>query len=147
MIKNHILYKIGNGKDTFIWYDNWSGTGPLINIITHKDLYNARLNKKSYVADMIVDGDWKNVNEWVNNVSFLSTIEVPVINQKRKDTIVWLDNKGMPLKFSMKNVYDDIREHSEDVKWGKLIWVSQCILKHTFILWMAVQDRLLNMIE
>ncbi|GKC18838.1 hypothetical protein Tco_1020988 [Tanacetum coccineum] len=88
MIKNHILYKIGNGKDTFMWYDNWSGMGPLINIITHRDLYNARLNKKNYVADMIVNGAWKNVNEWVNNLSFLSTIKVPVINQGRKDTIV-----------------------------------------------------------
>ncbi|GKE10579.1 gypsy type transposase [Tanacetum coccineum] len=43
-----------------------------------------------------------------------------------------------------QSVYDDMREHNEEVKWGKLVWYSQCIPKHSFILWMAVQRRLLT---
>nr|GEY28841.1 hypothetical protein [Tanacetum cinerariifolium] len=79
LIMSHVLYKIGNGKNTYMWYDNLSGLGPLINIISHRILYNARLNKVDNVANMIDAGNWKNGSEWVNNVSCLATIPVPVI--------------------------------------------------------------------
>ncbi|GKA96494.1 RNA-directed DNA polymerase, eukaryota, reverse transcriptase zinc-binding domain protein [Tanacetum coccineum] len=59
-----------------------------------------------------------------------------------KKTVIWLDNNGNPKRFTMKNVYDDIREHSEEVKWGKLVWFSQCIPKHSFILWISVEESL-----
>ncbi|GKA23674.1 RNA-directed DNA polymerase, eukaryota, reverse transcriptase zinc-binding domain protein [Tanacetum coccineum] len=144
LIMSHVLSKIGNGKNTYMWYDNWSGLGPLINIISYRILYNARLNKEDNVANMIDAGNWKNGSEWVNNVSCLATIPVPVIKQGENDKIIWLDNNGNPIKFTMSNVYDDLRSQSEEVCWSKLVWFSQCIPKHSFILWMAVQERLLT---
>ncbi|GKD16862.1 RNA-directed DNA polymerase, eukaryota, reverse transcriptase zinc-binding domain protein, partial [Tanacetum coccineum] len=144
LIRDHVLYKISNGESTHMWYDNWSGLGPLINFITLRDLYNAKLNKDSCVADMISDRAWKNASEWVGNLSFLSTNEVPDIKNGEKYKVVWLDKNGMSQNFTMKNVYDDMREHNEEVKWGKLVWFSQCIPKLSFILWMAVQRRLLT---
>ncbi|GKB97818.1 hypothetical protein Tco_0983955 [Tanacetum coccineum] len=80
LIINHVLYKIGNGENTFMWYDNWSGLRPLINNISHIILYNARLQKESNVADMIADGSWINGSKWVNSVA-LSIILVPMIKQ------------------------------------------------------------------
>ncbi|GKB98576.1 hypothetical protein Tco_0984713 [Tanacetum coccineum] len=68
LIISHVLYKIGNCKDTFMWYDNCSGLGPLIYNISHRILYNARLQKGSNVADMIEDGTLKNGSLWVNSV-------------------------------------------------------------------------------
>ncbi|GJZ40348.1 reverse transcriptase zinc-binding domain-containing protein [Tanacetum coccineum] len=59
-----------------MWYDNWSGKGSLINIVTYRDLYNARLDKDCYVADMICDNGWKNASEWTDNLSFLSSTEI-----------------------------------------------------------------------
>ncbi|GJU04828.1 RNA-directed DNA polymerase, eukaryota, reverse transcriptase zinc-binding domain protein [Tanacetum coccineum] len=143
LIINHVLFKIANGEDTFMWYDNWSGLGPLINNTSHRIMYNARLQKESNVADMIADGSWINGSEWVNSVG-LSTIPVPMIKQGEKDKIMWLDNSGNPTKFTMCKVYDDLRCHCEDVNWSKLVWFSQCIPKHSFILWLAVQERLLT---
>nr|GEV72919.1 retrovirus-related Pol polyprotein from transposon TNT 1-94 [Tanacetum cinerariifolium] len=144
LIMDHVLYKTSNEENIHMWYDNWSGLGPLINFITHRDLYNARLNKDSCVADMISNGAWKIASEWVGNLSFLSTTEVPDIKNGEKEKVTWLDKNGMSYNFTMKNVYDDMREHIEEVKWGKLVWLSQCITKHSFILWMAVQRRLLT---
>ncbi|GKA75895.1 RNA-directed DNA polymerase, eukaryota, reverse transcriptase zinc-binding domain protein [Tanacetum coccineum] len=113
LIINHVLYRIGNGEDTFMWYDNWSGLGPLINNISHRIMYNARLQKESNVADMIADGSWINGSEWVNSVG-LSTIHVPMIKQGEKDKIMWLDNSGNPTKFTMCKVYDDLRCHFQE---------------------------------
>ncbi|GJY15597.1 putative nucleotidyltransferase, ribonuclease H [Tanacetum coccineum] len=121
LIRDHVLYNIGNKESTHMWYDNWSGLVPLINFITHRDLYNARLNKDSCVADMISDGAWKNASEWVDNLSFLSKIEVRIIMNGEKDKNAWLDKNGMSHSFTMKNIYDDMREHNKEVKWGKLV--------------------------
>ncbi|GJS62428.1 hypothetical protein Tco_0657212, partial [Tanacetum coccineum] len=95
---------IANKKDT-LWV-KWastiklkgSGLGPLINNISHRIMYNARLQKESNVADMIADGSWINGSEWVNSMG-LSTIHVPMIKQGEKDKIMWLDNSGNPTKF------------------------------------------------
>nr|GEV21873.1 RNA-directed DNA polymerase, eukaryota, reverse transcriptase zinc-binding domain protein [Tanacetum cinerariifolium] len=98
LIRDHALYKTGNEESTHMWYDNWSGLGPLINFITHRDLYNARLNKDSCVADMISNGAWKIASEWVGNLSFLSTTEVPDIRNGEKDKVAWLDKNGKKSK-------------------------------------------------
>ncbi|GJQ99422.1 RNA-directed DNA polymerase, eukaryota, reverse transcriptase zinc-binding domain protein [Tanacetum coccineum] len=86
------LRGIGNGEDTYMWYDNWSGMGRLIDIITHRDLYNARLNKDSCVANMIGNETWRNAKDWMGSVSILSNIAVRNFrifrSQKRDCTIV-----------------------------------------------------------
>nr|GEW76910.1 RNA-directed DNA polymerase, eukaryota, reverse transcriptase zinc-binding domain protein [Tanacetum cinerariifolium] len=67
------------------------------------------------VANMIDAGNWKNGSEWVNNVSCLATIPIPVIKQGENNKIIWLDNNGNPIKFIMSNVYDDLRSQSEEI--------------------------------
>nr|GEY12100.1 reverse transcriptase domain-containing protein [Tanacetum cinerariifolium] len=71
---------------------------------------------------MIDNGVWKNVNEWDNNLSFMFKTVVLKISQGERDKVVWLDKNRNPKLFTMKNVYDDIREHSEEVKLKK--WES-----------------------
>ncbi|GJU36849.1 RNA-directed DNA polymerase, eukaryota, reverse transcriptase zinc-binding domain protein [Tanacetum coccineum] len=63
---------------------------------------------------MISDGAYKNASEWVGNLSFLSTFEVSNIKNREKYKVAWLDKNGMSQNFTMKNVYDDIREHNEE---------------------------------
>ncbi|GJR61917.1 RNA-directed DNA polymerase, eukaryota, reverse transcriptase zinc-binding domain protein [Tanacetum coccineum] len=126
LLVKHIWNIACNREDTYMWYDNWSVMGSLIDIITHMDLYNARLNKDSCVAKMIVNGTWRNASDWMGSLSSLSTIAVPNITQGYKDKVIWLDNNGIPKKFSMKTVYDDIRDHIQEKllthdrlkKWG-----------------------------
>ena len=38
----------------------------------------------------------------------------------------------------------DLRNESEEVKWAKVIWFSQNIPKRSFILWLAVQNKLMT---
>ena len=41
--REKIKYKIANGDSISMWHDNWSSMGPLMQYITHRDIYNARL--------------------------------------------------------------------------------------------------------
>ena len=54
------------------------------------------------------------------------------------------NNAGARKQFSTRCVYDDLKEHSVEVKWSPLIWFTQCIPKHSFVLWMAIQEKLLT---
>ncbi|PWA63876.1 reverse transcriptase zinc-binding domain-containing protein [Artemisia annua] len=44
--------KIGNGKETSVWYDKWCEIGPLSQMLIRRDLYDARFDANSTVADM-----------------------------------------------------------------------------------------------
>nr|XP_043612390.1 uncharacterized protein LOC122584241 [Erigeron canadensis] len=46
------------------------------------------------------------------------------------------------MPFSVKSVWLDLIEECSDVPWAKLIWYSQCIPRHSFILWLAMWQKL-----
>ncbi|PWA90893.1 RNA-directed DNA polymerase, eukaryota, Reverse transcriptase zinc-binding domain protein [Artemisia annua] len=73
---------------------------------------------------------------------------VPSLNDDIEDKIVWRTNCGKEAEFSIKVVNFDLNRLNPCVEWWKLVWYSQCIPKHTFILWLAnrqsTQDRLMK---
>ncbi|GKC78298.1 RNA-directed DNA polymerase, eukaryota, reverse transcriptase zinc-binding domain protein [Tanacetum coccineum] len=60
------------------------------------------------------------------------------------DKLMRKDNNGNLSQFSVKKAYEDLRENNDEVKWWKVLWFSQCIPKHAFILWMAINEKLLT---
>lgn len=56
--------------------------------------------------------------------------------------IGWKTNNGDMKKFSIKQVWEDYRDNGPIVHWNKLVWFSQNIPSHMFVLWMAIQGRL-----
>ncbi|GKE22308.1 RNA-directed DNA polymerase, eukaryota, reverse transcriptase zinc-binding domain protein [Tanacetum coccineum] len=58
-VKENVIYKVGNGRKTSLWFDNWSSIGPLFQSLTHRDLYDERLNESLTVSDLVVNGKWK----------------------------------------------------------------------------------------
>ena len=49
-----------------MWGDSWANIGPLINHITHRSIYEAILDTKIIVAEMIDEGNQKWPDEWRN---------------------------------------------------------------------------------
>ena len=45
-------------------------------------------------------------------------------------------------KFSVAEVWQEIRPKKEKVSWHRLVWGSFSILKHAIIAWLAILDRL-----
>lgn len=46
------------------------------------------------------------------------------------------------MDFAVRNACRDLRNNDPSVTWWKLVWYSQCIPKHAFILWLAINNRL-----
>ncbi|GJQ89518.1 putative RNA-binding protein Luc7-like protein 2 [Tanacetum coccineum] len=55
LVRENIVHQIGNGDSISMWFDNWSAIGPLCNIITYRDLYDARLNASVSVRDLVLN--------------------------------------------------------------------------------------------
>ena len=93
---------------------------------------------------MVSNGVWKWPNEWNSEYPNVVSIPVPQIDENKSDKIVWRNKNNKECKFSVKEVYKDLRNDSEEVKWAKVIWFSQNIPKHSFILWLAAQNKLMT---
>ncbi|GJZ27974.1 hypothetical protein Tco_0572621, partial [Tanacetum coccineum] len=118
-VAKNIWYKLGNGKSTSVWFDNWCNLGPLFKIISNRNLYSAGLLRNLMVANMVSNDKWKWPNEWKNkdnNECKFSTREV-YKDMRNKD--------NNECKFSTREVYKDMRIQSSQIKWTKLVWNAE----------------------
>ncbi|GKE12141.1 reverse transcriptase zinc-binding domain-containing protein, partial [Tanacetum coccineum] len=117
---DNVISLVGNGNDTSVWYDKWSNMGYLFKSITHKDLYDARLRDNMTLKEMVSNGQLMWPQEWYVKFHWIKNIVCPVLATDAKDKIVWRSRNGVDMSFS-------------------------CIPKHSFIVWLAIQDRLTTM--
>ncbi|GKD39370.1 ribonuclease H-like domain-containing protein, partial [Tanacetum coccineum] len=118
-VRQHLFKKVGNGETTSIWFDQWTGIGALCDSVSYRDLYDARF-KATMTVRAFVD----------------------VYNRDNIDVLMWKSNDGTLSKFSVRQAYYDLHNTSEVVPWSKLVWFSQNIPKHAFILWLAIKGKL-----
>nr|GEX18225.1 hypothetical protein [Tanacetum cinerariifolium] len=69
-------------------------------------------------------------------------IDPPNIDNDRKDKVVWVNGSGKCCNFSVLNVWEDRRNHSQIVPWASLVLFSQCIPIHLFMMWLVVNKIL-----
>ncbi|GJR59519.1 hypothetical protein Tco_1501681 [Tanacetum coccineum] len=60
----------------------WNLCGLLSNIITRRDIYDARFNDSDCVADLIEDRRWKWPSEWFEKFRVLKSINIPSLKDK-----------------------------------------------------------------
>ncbi|GKE28272.1 RNA-directed DNA polymerase, eukaryota, reverse transcriptase zinc-binding domain protein [Tanacetum coccineum] len=142
--REHFWVEIGNGLSTSVWYDNWHINGPLSKFITKRDVYDARMSDKCIVNEAIENGNWAWPNEWTDKFLVLRNYGVLNLNISGKDVTRWKDKNGKIVDFSVKQVWKDSHADGMRTNWTGMVWYAECIPKHAFVLWMAVQGRLLT---
>ncbi|GJY77568.1 RNA-directed DNA polymerase, eukaryota, reverse transcriptase zinc-binding domain protein [Tanacetum coccineum] len=113
-VRKHVIFSVRNGQKVSMWYDWWDDNGPLCNIISKEIINDPGLCNESTMDDLIHD----------------------------EDTALWKTKCDKKVKFSTKSVWEDFREDDNEVQWNKLVWFTQCIPSHMFIVWMAINERL-----
>ncbi|KAK1414778.1 hypothetical protein QVD17_30537 [Tagetes erecta] len=122
LLRPHIRQKIGNGRDTFAWSDNWCNQSPLNRFITPRDIYNADFSLNAKVADLVSNMNWKWLVAWYDLFPVLIHVHVPVINTNRKDVTIWYDMHGNERTFSTMMVWDTIRQRKQLINWYNVVW-------------------------
>ncbi|KAK1421818.1 hypothetical protein QVD17_24468 [Tagetes erecta] len=135
LIRPHIRQKIGNGRDTFAWSDNWCNQSPLNRFITPRDIYNAGFSLHAKVADLVSNMNWKWHVAWYELFPVLIHVHVPVISTNRKDVTILHDMHGEERTFSTMMVWDTIRQRKQLINWYNVVWFTHCIPRHAFHAW------------
>ncbi|GKC36740.1 RNA-directed DNA polymerase, eukaryota, reverse transcriptase zinc-binding domain protein [Tanacetum coccineum] len=90
-------------------------------IVSKRSLYSARLTRDLMVADMVSNGKWKWPSEWKNKYPSIEQINVPNLDAEKEDWLVWKNMDDKECKFSIREVYKDIRIQNSEIQWAKLI--------------------------
>nr|GEZ94097.1 hypothetical protein [Tanacetum cinerariifolium] len=142
LIEEHIFHKIGDGRNTSLWFENWHPICPLSNFISKRMIASSGLNLQSKVADVIKNGEWNWPVNLSNMFDALNVISPPCISKGSNDKVVWKSCNGGLLDFFVSNVWENIRMRGALVSWSNLVWFSQCIPRHSFVLWLAMHGKL-----
>lgn len=112
--------------------------------ISARDLYNARLTNDYLVEKLISNGNWCWPEEWYVKYPILNSIQIPILYNDVPDKAVWVTNSGNITNFATKWVWKDMCGGGNKVFWKDVVWFSHSIPRHSFVLWMAVQGRLMT---
>ncbi|XP_071739283.1 uncharacterized protein [Rutidosis leptorrhynchoides] len=137
-----IMKKLGDGRTTSAWYDKWHPAGPLCKFISYRDLYAANFSKKEVVYDLINNGSWNIPTEWVDRFNVIFDQNPPVLTANKVDECVCRTKAGKQVHFTVKTGWSDLCDDWVDVKWARLIWFSQCVHRHSFVVWVTCHNKL-----
>ncbi|KAJ9535397.1 hypothetical protein OSB04_un001487 [Centaurea solstitialis] len=140
--RSNLVHSIGDGTSTFLWFDNWHPLGPLCHFISKRDLYEAKVDVTMKVRDVVCDGFWLWPVDLWNKFSNIFKLFQPVLRENVRDKVLWRSQSGSIDDFSVAAVWDENFLNFEEKSWHKLIWFSQGVPRHAFILWLAINERL-----
>ncbi|GKD54503.1 hypothetical protein Tco_1287890, partial [Tanacetum coccineum] len=58
LVSKHMFQRIGDGATTLMWFDYWTDVGRLSDIVTYKDLYDARIQANMGVKEFFSEWKW-----------------------------------------------------------------------------------------
>ena len=82
IIRPHIWFIIGNGREASLWYDTWDTQCPLISLVFTRAIHNAGISIHAKVADVILNNTWSWPDNWYSRYPTLCNVNVPIINDQ-----------------------------------------------------------------
>ncbi|GJY12210.1 RNA-directed DNA polymerase, eukaryota, reverse transcriptase zinc-binding domain protein [Tanacetum coccineum] len=141
-VRQYMIMKVINREKTSVLIDNWSSVGVLQSFLTHRDMYNGRVKADTVVKEIVNNGICEWPSEWTKKFPILNLHKSITLDSSKNDELVWRSRSGKESNFSVKQVYDDLKGSGEEVTWATIVWFSQNIPKHSFIVWMEILNKL-----
>ncbi|KAK4384184.1 hypothetical protein Sango_3083700 [Sesamum angolense] len=132
-----IEFKIGDGESFSLWHDPWHSLGSLITRFS-RGPGRTNIPEAAKLSEVLVDGDWS----WppIMDLECIEILHMLPIIHNGSDSILWRGGG-----FSTKTVYDIFRNHGPKVGWYSLLLGPCKIPRYSFVLWMAILDKLSTM--
>ncbi|KAK4381857.1 putative ribonuclease H protein [Sesamum angolense] len=133
----YIDLKIGDGECFSLWHDPWHSLGPLIQRFPC-GTNRTNIPAAATLSTVIVDGAWC----WplITDMECIEIIHVLPTIHNGSDSILWRGGD-----FSTKVVYDIFRSPGPKVGWYSLLLGPCKIPKYSFVLWLAILEKLSTM--
>ena len=130
LFKPHIKYMIGDGQDTWLWFDNWMPSGPIHPSMGNRVIYDSGLHRTARVASIIREGRWS----WpVANSPYLlrlkeATHHLNPPEGSTRDTIMWIPSPHG--EYSTKTAWNAFRDKRSPTTRVSLCGSQEEFLEH-----------------
>jgi hypothetical protein len=129
--KEILSFKVGDGQNIFLWFDNWHPNGYLLDKYVHRAVHDAGSTIGAKLATVIRDG-------W-NLVELQSRL--PEVSLGGNDVPIWKNSTG---KYNCADTWNALRQKEPQVDWWKAVWHPVAIHRHSFMLWLVFKGALLT---
>ncbi|GJT56748.1 putative reverse transcriptase domain-containing protein [Tanacetum coccineum] len=140
-VKPFFWTEVGNGLNTSLWYDRWCSLGPLIRLLSPRDIYREGYSLNSCVADLVMNGVWNWPQAWLAKAPDIGSITAPNL-MDRQDCLQWCDANGTKSRFLVKCAWEALRPRGVEVSWYNIVWFAHSIPRHSFNLWLIMRRSL-----
>ncbi|KAL2248037.1 UNVERIFIED_CONTAM: hypothetical protein Sindi_2656000 [Sesamum indicum] len=136
LIQPMVELQIGDGRSFYLWKDPWHHLGSLITRFSRGPRLLG-LDESTKLHMVIVDGQW----HWplITDLECLQIIYTLPLIHGGEDRIIWRFPDGHP---TVQALYQLLCPPGPKVGWTSLLLGSLKIPRHSFILWMAIQEKL-----
>lgn len=94
------------------------------------------------MASVVDNGQLKFPNEWFDQYTVLNNKKYLVLIDEKDDMVKWKSKHGNLVKFSTNRMWKYMMSSETEVNWYKVVWFSNFIPRHAFILWLLIHERL-----
>lgn len=131
---------------TYFWFDNWIGTGWLIDKTGDLGLTYLGIPRQALVSDVCIHGNWVLRSR---GRRVFGSVYAEIENAGKptpgtgQDVILWKheDNEYKD-HFSTTKTWNQIRARGQNVSWCNIVWYPQRVPRQAFIFWLAFKYRL-----
>ncbi|GJZ05760.1 hypothetical protein Tco_0539553 [Tanacetum coccineum] len=142
LVKPFFWTTIDNGKNTFVWFDNWCSWSPLIRYLTPRDIFSRGFNMKNCVADLVANGGWLWPQAWLLKAPDLGLVPVSTLIDSQSDLVQWRDSNALLSSFSVGAAWEALIPRGNEDSWCRIVWFSHCIPRYAFHLWLVMRNSL-----
>ncbi|KAJ0599776.1 putative RNA-directed DNA polymerase [Helianthus annuus] len=143
LIRSHVWSDLGNGVKTSAWFDYWCDLGPLCDFLSPRTITNADFKLDDSVANVFSLGTWRWPMAWRDPFPVLIHLDQVHLNPTKQDRLLWKDGSDLT-EFSSSTIWHSIRYKEPEVNWCNIVWFSQCIPRHAFMMWLVIKGKLLT---
>ncbi|PKI38961.1 hypothetical protein CRG98_040644 [Punica granatum] len=132
-----IIFTQGDGKNVQFWFDNWNVGCPLIGWTGGQKFGMPLYATAAEVETRSLGIQWQ--YRTVNRQAIHEIISAVNLVPGKEDVVVWLaDNKR---QFTVASAWNALRKEAR-VRWHALVWKTPIIPRHSFISWLALDNKL-----
>lgn len=135
-----IRLKVGNGRKTRFWSDNWSPFGRLSDFLQLPPRSRLGIPVTATLEDLHRDGAWSLPAARSDQQLRLQVHLTSLSLNSQEDHYKWSLNNSTN-DFSTGVVYRELKHHNPTVQWHKTIWSPRGIPRQNFLAWLLVLNR------
>ncbi|GJR46966.1 reverse transcriptase domain, reverse transcriptase zinc-binding domain protein [Tanacetum coccineum] len=139
IIRPRIWYKIGNGKKASVWFDKWEDSCPSMNSLSYRAIANAGFSLDDKIKDVVSNDACKWPSTWFVAYPVLISMPIPILIEDQEDILQWRKYDGSFDSFSVREAWNAIREHANEVDWFHLVWSHHSIPRHAIHMWLIMR--------